>query len=65
MFVGEVLGGNDRYVSPAGDRFRGVKIRMAGGSVEWKDRSAVAAGEWYVRRNDPALTRRDWEIFDY
>ena len=61
MYVGEVLGGNENYVDPfTGSKIRGLKVRMANGADEWKDRDAVNMGPWYVRRDDPALTRREW-----
>jgi hypothetical protein len=60
MYVGEILGGNNHYVSPSGLSFRGVKLRMRDGSEEWKDRDAIIRGKWYVRRDDPAITRGEW-----
>lgn len=64
-YVGEVLGGNDHYVAPlSGQRFRGVKIRMKSGSVEWKDRSYVATSDWYIRSDDPALKKMDWAVYE-
>ena len=64
-YVGEVLGGNDKYVDPyTGRKFRGLKIRMSGGSTEWKNRKAVIA--WgYVKRDDPALDRMEWYVYEY
>jgi hypothetical protein len=64
-YVGEVLGGNDRLVTATGEVIRGLKLRMASGSVEWKDRRAVISGPWYMRRNDPAVARKVWEVFDH
>jgi len=60
MVVGTVLGGNERYRSPSGDTFRGLKIRYPSGSEEWKDRNAVNLGPWYIRCDDPALARMEW-----
>lgn len=63
MPVGEVMGGNDDYVSPTGLRFRGVKVKMASGSAEWKDREAIVSGQWFVRADDPAIDRMEWFVF--
>jgi hypothetical protein len=61
VYVGDVLGGNENYVDPfTGDKMRGLKVRMANGGDEWKDRDAVNLGPWYVRRDDPALARKEW-----
>lgn len=67
FYVGEVLGGNDHYVSPfTGKEIRGVKIRYPSGSEEWKDRSAmVIDGRWYIKCDDPALARMDWEVYQW
>lgn len=64
-FVGEVLGGNERYTDPiTGSTFRGVKLRMASGSEEWKDRSSLI--QWgYVHKDDPAIQAMQWEILHY
>jgi hypothetical protein len=65
FYVGEVLGGAENYVSPEGTKFRGVKLRMASGSVEWKDRNAIISGDWYVESNDPAIKRGVWHEYLY
>ena len=66
MYVGEVLGGNENYVSPlTGTRFRGVKVMMSNGSEEWKDRDAIASGEWYVLSDDPAHERMEWRTYEF
>lgn len=65
MYVGEVLGGNERYVDPSGQQMRGIKIRYPDGSSEWKNRSAVNLGPWYVKADDPALVRQEWAIYKY
>lgn len=52
QYVGEVLGGNDKM----------IKVHMSGGSREWKNRDAVRT--WYVRRDDPALDRQEWEVLN-
>ena len=64
MYCCEVLGGNERYVSPTtGERFRGLKVLYPDGKQEWKDRSAVNSGPWYVRRDDPALQQQQWRSY--
>jgi len=67
FYVGEVLGGNDRYVSPlTGRHMRGVKIRYPDGSEEWKDRSAmIRDGRWFIKCDDPALARMEWRIYEW
>lgn len=64
--VGTVLGGNDNYVNPAtGERYRAVKIAFESGRVEWRDRMEIGAGPtWWVRRDDPAISRGVWKIYD-
>jgi len=62
MEVGTIQGGNDDYISPTGQKFRGVKLTTDAGTVEWKDRDAIATGDWYVKADDPALTQYRWEI---
>lgn len=65
MYVGEILGGNERYTDPfTGRRFRGLKLKMKSGHIEWKDRNAIISGDWYIRSNDPAVKREEWHIFD-
>jgi hypothetical protein len=56
MYVGQVMGGNDG--SP-----KMVKVRMKGGSEEWKSRDAIISGNWYVDSNDPAIKQMEWEIY--
>ena len=64
MYVGEVLGGNENYTDPdTGQTFRGVKLRMKSGSMEWKDRNAIISGDWYVKESDPAITRKEWQEY--
>ena len=67
MIVGQVLGGNDKYVDRhTSQAFRGIKLRMQSGSEEWKDRGAIVVdGRWFVRRNDPALETQGWEVCQY
>lgn len=56
MYVGQVLAMDDKHYDPVtGDTFRGVKLLMKGGAVEWKDRDAIIRNAWYVRADDPAL----------
>jgi hypothetical protein len=65
MYVGKVLGGNEKYTDPVtGRTFRGLKLQMKSGSIEWKDRDAVISGDWYVKESDPALARKDWKIYE-
>ncbi|MCF7817205.1 MAG: sel1 repeat family protein [Kiritimatiellales bacterium] len=65
-YVGEVLGGNNRYVDfLTGRKYRGIKLRMKSGTVEWKDRSAVATGHWFIRKNDPAFRKMEWVVYEY
>lgn len=66
MRVGEVLGGNDDYVDPiTGQQFRGIKLRMASGKAEWKNRDAIIDGGWYVRADDPAIARQEWNVYRF
>lgn len=64
-YVGEVLGGTENYTDPVtGASMRGVKLRMASGAEEWKDRSQL--GTWgFVDRDDPALKACKWEELRY
>jgi hypothetical protein len=65
MYVGDVLGGNANYRNPAtGRTFRGLKVRMKSGSLEWKDRNAIILGEWYVKESDPALALARWVVYE-
>jgi hypothetical protein len=65
MYVGEVLGGTSRYPDLDGGTMRAIKVRMCGGSEEWKNREAVIAGSWYVRSDDPALARQEWRDYTF
>ena len=65
MYVGEVVCGNESHFDPAtGRSFRGVKVLFPSGSVEWKDRNTIISGDWYVKKNDPALSRQVWRSCD-
>jgi len=65
-YFGDVLGGNEHYVDPVtGKKIRGLKIRLADGRLEWKDRNQIVLGDWYVKRNDPAIARTKWFEFDH
>jgi len=50
MYVGDVVGIEQRYQFPDGTIGRAVQLKMAGGSLEWKRRDAIIHGEWFVRR---------------
>ncbi len=63
MIIGEILGGSDGEVSINGTRFKGVLIRMKDGKDEWKQRTAIVTGPWYVRTDDPALKGMEWKLF--
>ena len=63
-YIGTILGRNDNYVDPyTGRKFKGIKIQMAGGSVEWKQVEYV----WgrYVRTDDPAIKRGILDFYDF
>ena len=64
-YVGEIIGGNENYTDPmTGNTFRGVKLRMASGAEEWKDRSALI--QWgFVEREDPAINAAQWQVLQY
>ena len=59
-YVGTVLGGNENYVSPSGERFRGLKLDCG-----WKDRSVIISGDYYIEAGDPALNSQEWKVYDY
>jgi hypothetical protein len=64
-YIFEVLGGNENYVSPSGDKIRGLKVRYPNGNEEWKDRNALISGnQYWVKADDPALKEERWEEFD-
>ncbi len=66
IYVGEILGGNRRYTCPiTGSTFRGIKMRMGSGSIQWKNRDAIVDGDWYVRRDDPVLKRMEWYEYKF
>jgi hypothetical protein len=66
IYIGEVLGGNEKYVDPvSGRQFRGLKLIMYDGSVEWRDRNAIEMGKYYLKENDPALKEMIWNIYKY
>lgn len=63
-YIGEVLGGNEKYVDPVtGRQFRGLKLIMYNGSIEWRERKDIEIGKYYVKDNDPALKKMDWYIY--
>lgn len=61
--VGKVLGGSDGEINLGGIRTKGVLIEMPDGNQEWKSRKAIAMGDWFIRRNDPALAQMNWTIY--
>jgi len=63
-YVGEVVGGTDRESLTSGELTRGVVVKMAGETLEWKNRDAIVLGAWYIRRDDPALNRQQWRTIN-
>ncbi|TGE34254.1 hypothetical protein [Desulfosporosinus sp. Sb-LF] len=58
MYVGQILDMEEKHYDPnIGKTFRAVKLKMYGGSVEWKDRTAILTGDWYIRSDDTALPK--------
>lgn len=56
MYVGEVVDISEKVRMANGKTFRGVCLKMYGGSIEWKDRNEIIlSGKWYVKSDDPAL----------
>ncbi|MFH1098052.1 MAG: hypothetical protein V1749_11235 [Candidatus Desantisbacteria bacterium] len=56
MYVGQILGKNDKYVDlHTGLKFKGVKILKKGGLTEWKSRDEIVGGDWYIKADDPAI----------
>lgn len=63
MMIGQVLGGSEREINLAGEKTKAVLIEMANGSKEWKSRDAIIGGQWFIRRDDPALTEPKWNVY--
>jgi hypothetical protein len=64
-YVFDVMGGNENYVGPSGDKIRGLKVRYPNGNEEWKDRNAlIGSDQYWVKAEDPALKAERWEEFD-
>jgi len=59
----ESLGGSDAYSSmPSG---KGVYVKYANGTEEWKDRCAIiSSGTFFVRRGDPAFSKMEWHVYN-
>ena len=56
MYVGEVVDISEKVRMANGKTFRGVCLKMYGGSREWNDRNEIIlSGKWYVKSDDPAL----------
>lgn len=64
-YVFDVLGGNDRYIAPDGARMRAVKVRYPTGEVEWKSRAHIIGGQYFVKPDDPALRRMEWQVYQF
>jgi hypothetical protein len=66
VYVGELLGGSEHYADPLTDeRVPGLKIRAKTGRIEWTRRDVVSSGPWFVRRDDPAVERRQWRTYEH
>lgn len=60
-----ILGGSERYTAPNGQTFRAIKVRYLGnhGGAVWKPRDSIAQSDCYfVKKNDPALVRKHWDV---
>ena len=61
-----VLGGHDAHKFPDGHTGPGVKIDYPDGRTGWKDRDDITREDtrWFVKANDPALPKQQWQVLE-